>query len=733
MKRVVLAGALAAALVGFAVVAQPASASAADTWTATYGDAGNTANDVGETSITAATAPRVSAAWSAPLYSSSPFAPAVVNGVALRVTSPTGIAAPSYLTSTSPVTGGTLSTIPLPMDNAQYQWGLTVSGSRVLIPFSGFGRPGGIVAVDLGTRSVVWTADLPAPAVSWSGNAQPSVAYTDGQRVYVAGAGSPIVAYRVSDGALLWRAPLTTTQGGSSGWGGMAVGNGVVYTAGGQGLVAYDATSGRPLWTGAGGQGRPVVAGGRVFATGYGYAVAFPAGGCGAATCSPLWKRTFSGIDTDDVVVGGADASTIFVTYNKHGGAGGFVARLSASTGNVQWSASTGRYAQGLVRGGDTVWLNSEYVDTDTTVRQRILGFSTTATGSTPLRTIPLQQDLAGFPQTLAIASGTLFQQLNANLLMGYRVFATPQSNAAPVASFTTTVNGMSVLFDGRYSTDREGHVYTYSWSSDEGYMNNTGQLTWTFQHAGTHRVTLTVTDGSGASGSTTQTVTVGGAPPPPSDPATFAADSFQRTASGGLGIADVGGAWTALDGASRQSVSPGTARLALTAAGASTTAHLATVSQSTADMSATVSLNAAPDGGGASFYLIGRRTGVNQDYRLRARFLGDGTVRLVLTARKSSASETFLGAETVVAGLRYTPGTALHVRLQVTGTGTTTLRARAWTGSTEPSTWTVTAADTTPSLQGAGSVGVGAYLSGSATRVPLTFSVSDFLDQQPG
>ena len=72
---------------------------------------------------------------------------------------------------------------------------------------------------------------------------------------------------------------------------------------------------------------------------------------------------------------------------------------------------------------------------------------------------------------------------------------------------------------------------------------------------------------------------------------------------------------------------------------------------------------------------------------------------------------------DVVVPGLTYVPGTALSVRLQVSGTGTTQLTATVWAaGSPEPATPTVARADTEAALQAAGGVGLATYLSASAS-----------------
>jgi hypothetical protein len=116
-----------------------------------------------------------------------------------------------------------------------------------------------------------------------------------------------------------------------------------------------------------------------------------------------------------------------------------------------------------------------------------------------------------------------------------------------------------------------------------------------------------------------------------------------------------------------------------------------------------------------------------NQEYRARLRFLANGTVGLAITRLSGTSSEALVGSEVLVPGLTYTPGQVLRVRLQVSGTGTTTLAASVWVdGATEPATPTITRTDTTASLQASGSVGLSAYLSSSATA-PVAVRFSSF------
>ena len=103
-------------------------------------------------------------------------------------------------------------------------------------------------------------------------------------------------------------------------------------------------------------------------------------------------------------------------------------------------------------------------------------------------------------------------------------------------------------------------------------------------------------------------------------------------------------------------------------------------------------------------------------------RLLGDGTARIGVT-RLVNGTETVL-KEAVLAG-GYQPGQTIHLKLELTGTGTTSLVAKAWTGETEPATG-VTATDGSAELQGPGAIGVVGYASGSATNAPYTVGIDN-------
>jgi hypothetical protein len=122
---------------------------------------------------------------------------------------------------------------------------------------------------------------------------------------------------------------------------------------------------------------------------------------------------------------------------------------------------------------------------------------------------------------------------------------------------------------------------------------------------------------------------------------------------------------------------------------------------------------------------LIARQVNATDYYQARARLLPGGGIAVQLTRGSTSV---VLG-DVTVPGAAYVPGQALNLRFEVTGTGTTTLRAKLWRdGTTEPAAWQVTATDTTASLQGPGAIGFESYVSGSATNAPVTVRLDNFL-----
>lgn len=126
----------------------------------------------------------------------------------------------------------------------------------------------------------------------------------------------------------------------------------------------------------------------------------------------------------------------------------------------------------------------------------------------------------------------------NLLLYMGFIGGGPPNQN--PVADFTYSCvprvppPGFECSFDGSSSSDPDGTVTGWSWTSP-GKATKSGVTTsYVFPAAGTYSVTLTVTDNNGGTNSQTQSVVVGG-PPPNQDPvADFTYNCVPRTPNTG-------------------------------------------------------------------------------------------------------------------------------------------------------------------------------------------------------
>lgn len=81
--------------------------------------------------------------------------------------------------------------------------------------------------------------------------------------------------------------------------------------------------------------------------------------------------------------------------------------------------------------------------------------------------------------------------------------------NQKPTAAFTLAATGLQVSVDGSPSTDSDGTVASYAWDYGDGGTGTGVTATHTYAAEGTYTVRLTVTDDKGATGTTTQSVTV--------------------------------------------------------------------------------------------------------------------------------------------------------------------------------------------------------------------------------
>lgn len=298
-------------------------------------------------------------------------------------------------------------------------------------------------------------------------------------------------------------------------------------------------------------------------------------------------------------------------------------------------------------------------------------------------------------------------------------------TNGPPTANFASSTNGLTVSVNGSASADPGGSITGYAWQFGDGGTASGASTQHTYAAAGTYPVTLVVTDNSGNTDSASAQVTVSEGQDPGGP---LAADAFDRTVASGWGTADVGGPWSVSGGATPFSVSGGSARITLEP-GKGPSAYLGAVSATDTDTAVKLSFDKVPNGGGAYAGIVGRRVG-SAEYRAKVKVDAAGAVSLRLF-RLSGGVETTL--VTTSTGLSATAGSQLQLRFQVTGTGTTSLRAKVWAGgAVEPAAWGASTTDGTAGLQAAGTTGLTVYTSSAVTNVPVRLLFDDYSVRQP-
>lgn len=296
-------------------------------------------------------------------------------------------------------------------------------------------------------------------------------------------------------------------------------------------------------------------------------------------------------------------------------------------------------------------------------------------------------------------------------------------ANQPPGAAFTSTVAGMTVTVDGSGSSDPDGSVVSYQWEFGDGAKASGAKQSHTYAAAGTYSVALTVTDNAGATDRATRSVTVGGGVPPAG---VLASDTFSRSITGGWGTADVGGTWSVAGGAANFSVAQGWGLARVPGAGRSVAAYLDAVSALDQDITLTMRQDVLASGSGG-YLNVAARGNASTAYRAKVWTRPDGSVRINAVRLLSGAQTTLAAAD--AAGVVVRPGSALRVRVLVSGSSPTTFRIKVWAdGQAEPAGWTTSVTDSTSALQRPGATGLMIYVSGSASNAPLTYRIDDFV-----
>ncbi len=102
-------------------------------------------------------------------------------------------------------------------------------------------------------------------------------------------------------------------------------------------------------------------------------------------------------------------------------------------------------------------------------------------------------------------------------------------TNQPPTASFTFTTNGLTATFTDT-SSDPDGSIVSWSWNFGDGGTAAIQNPTHAYAAAGTYTVSLTVTDDDGATGFTSQSVTVSAPVDLPAPPTNLTATAVSKS-----------------------------------------------------------------------------------------------------------------------------------------------------------------------------------------------------------
>lgn len=195
--------------------------------------------------------------------------------------------------------------------------------------------------------------------------------------------------------------------------------------------------------------------------------------------------------------------------------------------------------------------------------------------------------------------------------------------------------------------------------------------------------------------------------------------DAFGRTVSNGWGTADTGGAWTTSGGtAANYAVSGGKGTITLPTGDTNARTVLLPTSYGLTDMRATISSSQVATGANINGQVRFRSVDASNYYVLSCAFDTTGNVDVSINRVLAGAATTLVTSSNAVA---YSAGSDVFTRVQAVGS---TLRAKVWVGSTEPTGWTV---ETTDANHASGQVGVRATLSGGNTNVNPVVSFDSY------
>ena len=192
---------------------------------------------------------------------------------------------------------------------------------------------------------------------------------------------------------------------------------------------------------------------------------------------------------TEAMTIGATDSSDRKASWSNYGGC-------------VDW------FAPGV--GITSAWKTSD------TATNTISGTSMATPHTAGVAALYLQVNPGASPQAVrdalyaATTKGIVTSSNTANNHLLYSLFDAGGGggNAAPTAAFTYSCTDLTCAFHDT-SSDSDGTIAAWSWTFGDGRTSTEQNPSYTYGTGGTYTVTLTVTDDGGATGTTSQSVTV--------------------------------------------------------------------------------------------------------------------------------------------------------------------------------------------------------------------------------
>jgi hypothetical protein len=191
--------------------------------------------------------------------------------------------------------------------------------------------------------------------------------------------------------------------------------------------------------------------------------------------------------------------------------------------------------------------------------------------------------------------------------------------------------------------------------------------------------------------------------------------DTATRSVSNGRGTCDTGHAWTTTGGSASDYSVTGTKLQ--DSVGTVNVSRYGTILSGLGDFDITIEFatNALAAGASQLAHALGRFVDTSNYYMARADLTTTAAITFSIQKRVAGV-ETSL--KSVASGLTHIANTTYSIRFQGIGT---TLRAKVWTGSTQPASWALTAVDTAFTSGGVGTRSV--LLTGNTNTLPVLFS----------